>query len=144
MAYNIFIDSDIILDVLLQRLPFFENSVSLFEAEVNGIIRLYTSPSIILNVQYFSQKVIGKLKAIELIQRLLKHVEICITTKEHLTKAYHSSFSDVEDAVQYYSAASEKLMDYFVTRNVKDYARADEHLNVITPKEAVKILSETS
>ncbi len=49
--------------------------------------------------------------------------------------------ANVEDAVQYYSATADNSIDFFITRNIKDYKHADKHLKVITPAEAIKILS---
>jgi predicted nucleic acid-binding protein len=141
MAYNFFLDSDVILDFLMERQPWYENSRELFEKKLKGDAGIYTTAAIILNVQYISQKIIGKAKAILLIQKLLSLLDICIISKDTIIKAYNSPFADIEDAVQYYSAAGDKSVDFFVTRNAKDYRPADEHLKVITPAEAIKILS---
>ncbi|MEP6466946.1 MAG: hypothetical protein ABJB05_11610, partial [Parafilimonas sp.] len=97
--------------------------------------------SIILNVQYSGNKLLGKVVAKAAVKELLLFIKICLTDKAIIQKAYNSSFTDVEDAVQYYSAAADKSVDFFVTRNTKDYKHADEHLKVITPAEAIKILS---
>jgi hypothetical protein len=141
MAYNFFLDSDVILDFLMERNFHYINSRLLFDNKVNNVVNLYTTPSIILNVQYVSQKIIGKSKAAELIKKLILLFEISLTSKETMLKAYNSSFGDIEDAVQYYSAVADKSIDFFVTRNTKDYKNADEHLKIITPAEAIKILS---
>jgi predicted nucleic acid-binding protein len=141
MAYSFFIDSDVFLDVLVERKPFVQESFELFKAQYNKQAQLYTTASIILNVQYAGSKLIGKTAARAAIKELLLFVRICIADKAIITKAYNSSFIDVEDAVQYYSAAAEKAIDFFVTRNVKDYKHADEHLKIVTPAEAIKILS---
>jgi predicted nucleic acid-binding protein len=141
MAYNFFLDSDVILDFLMERNFHYQNSRLLFNNKVRNVVNLYTTPSIILNVQYVSQKIIGKSKAAELIKKLVLLFEISLTSKEIMLKAYNSSFADIEDAVQYYSAVADKAIDFFVTRNTKDYKNADEHLKIVTPAEAIKILS---
>ncbi|MEO8711281.1 MAG: PIN domain-containing protein [Parafilimonas sp.] len=141
MAYNFFIDSDVFLDVLVERKPFVEDSFELFKAQYNKLAQLYTTSSIILNVQYSGDKLLGKTSAKAAIKELLFFIKICLTDKAILQKAYNSPFTDVEDAVQYYSAAADKAIDFFVTRNIKDYKHADEHLKIITPAEAIKILS---
>jgi predicted nucleic acid-binding protein len=141
MAYNFFLDSDVILDFLMERNFHYQNSRLLFDNKVRNVVNLYTTPSIILNVQYVSQKIIGKSKAAELIKKLILLFEVSLTSKETMLKAYNSSFADIEDAVQYYSAVADKAIDFFVTRNTKDYKNADEHLKIVTPAEAIKILS---
>ena len=62
MGFNIFVDSDVILDVLLVREEFFDNSCAVFNLSQEEKISLYTSTSIILNVQYVGQKFITKQK----------------------------------------------------------------------------------
>lgn len=141
MVYNFFVDSDILLDVLVERKPFLNESFELFKAQYNNQAQLYTTASIILNVQYTGDKLLGKATAKTAIKKLLSFIKICLTDKDTILKAYNSSFTDVEDAVQYYSAAADKLIDFFVTRNIKDFKSADEHLKIVTPAEAIKILS---
>lgn len=141
MAYNFFLDSDVILDFLMERQPYYFYSNGLFEKKIEGIANIHTTAAIILNAQYISQKIIGKSNALQLMQKLVSLFNICLTPKEIILKAYNSSFTDVEDAVQYYSAVADKAIDFFVTRNIKDYKHADEHLKIVTPAEAIKILS---
>jgi len=141
MAYNFFVDSDVLLDVLVERKPFVKESYELFNAQYNNLAQLYTTASVILNVQYAGNKLIGKVAAKNAIKEFLSFVKICLTTKETILKGYNSSFTDIEDAVQYYSAVADKAVDFFVTRNIKDYKNADEHLKIVTPAEAIKILS---
>ena len=141
MTYNFFLVSDVILDFLMEREPFYVFSKDLFEKKLSGEITICTTAAVILNVQYISQKIIGKEKSIQLIKKLVLLFNISFTSKETILKAYDSSFTDVEDAVQYYSATADRAIDFFVTRNTKDYKHADEDLKIITPAEAIKILS---
>ena len=141
MAYNFFVDSDIFLDVLVERKPFFNNSYALFTAQFNNQILIYTTASVILNVQYSGDKLVGRTITKYGIKELLTFIKICVTDKSIVAQAYNSSFADVEDAVQYYSAGADNSIDFFVTRNVKNYKYADAHLKIITPAEAIKIFS---
>lgn len=52
MAYKIFVDSDVFLDILLIRQPHFESSLSIFHLLKEKEVELFTSPSIILNINY--------------------------------------------------------------------------------------------
>jgi hypothetical protein len=92
-----------------------------------------------LNIPF--NKLPGKAIAKAAVKKLLSFVKICVTDKGTINKAYNSSFIDIEDAVQYYSAAADKAVDFLVTRNAKDYKYTDEHLAIITTSGAVKILS---
>ena len=60
MLNNLFIDTDIILDILLNRPEFFDDSSAIFQKFENDEALLFTSTSIIINAQYVGQKQIGK------------------------------------------------------------------------------------
>ena len=62
MLNNLFIDTDVILDIVLDRVEFFENSSKIFRQFENGEVLLFTSPSIIINAQYTGQRLISKQK----------------------------------------------------------------------------------
>ncbi|MEO6837028.1 MAG: PIN domain-containing protein, partial [Ginsengibacter sp.] len=65
MAYKIFVDSDVFLDILLIRQPHFESSVSIFYLRNEQKVELFTAPSIILNINYIAQKQLNKEKALK-------------------------------------------------------------------------------
>ena len=83
MAYNFFIDSDIILDVLLERKPFFNDSYALFTAQYNNHVQLHTTASIILNVQYSGDRLLGKPVTRNAIKAFLSFIKICLTDKNN-------------------------------------------------------------
>ena len=60
MVSSLFIDTDIILDILLDRKEFFEDSSAIFKKFEDGEVLLFTSGSVIINAQYVGQKQIGK------------------------------------------------------------------------------------
>lgn len=144
MAYNIFIDADIILDVLLKREEFYRDSYAVFIfCEENGV-NLYTSSSIILNVQYIGTRLSPDKKYIaSTIYYLLENfIDIINPAKQTILKAYNSDYKDYEDAVQYFTAKDSGLIDYFVTRNVKDYKKENNGVPVFTPAQFLKQLSK--
>lgn len=133
MVYKIFIDSDIILDVLLKREEFYRDSYAIFGLCDQEKIILYTSSSIILNVQYIGAKLSTKKKVSETIFYLIENfVEIINPTKETILKSYKSDFLDMEDAIQYYTAVDSGIIDYIITRNLKDYKKAGKEIPVLT------------
>ena len=124
MGFNIFVDSDVILDVLLVREEFFDNSCAVFNLSQEEKISLYTSTSIILNVQYVGQKFITKQKMSSTLCYLVESFfEVINPSKASILKAYKSDFLDFEDAVQYYTAEEFGNINYIVTRNTKDYKK---------------------
>jgi hypothetical protein len=51
---------------------------------------------------------------------------------------------DVEDAIQYFTALENEEIDYFITRNIKDFRPSDIHLPVLTPSQFLKLLKQNS
>lgn len=144
MAYKIFVDSDVFLDILLIRQPHFESSVSIFHLKNERQVELFTSPSIILNINYIAQKQHNKEKALKGISEILKAVEIVETTKKILVNCFNNSYLDVEDAIQYFTALQNNSIDYYITRNIRHVNFKNENLPVLTPAQFLKFLKQTS
>ena len=139
MAYNVFIDADILLDVLLKREDFYENSYALFVMCEQDEIVLYTSSSIILNIQYVGGRLSSKKTVAKTVYYLVENfIEIINPSKQSILKAYNSDFSDYEDAVQYFTAKDSGLIDYIITRNIKDYKKENNGVPVVTPSQFLK------
>ena len=138
MAYNLFLDSDVLLDIILDRPPFAEQSLELFIHRTNETIQLFTSSSIIINTQYIGEKQIGVSLTKTGMKKLLQYLEIINPARQTILEAYNSPFKDVEDAVQYYTAAEHDKIDFFITRNTKDFKMAEAHLPVLTPTQFLK------
>lgn len=140
MLSNLFIDTDIILDVILNREKHYTDSACIFKCFENQTAKLYTSSSVIINAQYIGQKQISKEKCKAAIKYLLEYFEILEPTKFTIIEAYNSDFLDMEDAIQYFMAKKSGLIDYIITRNVKDYNKATNALPVLTPAQFLKQL----
>jgi predicted nucleic acid-binding protein len=126
------LDTDVILDFLLERKPFSEAASDLLEHNANGIFDAYISGITPINVFYLGRKVVGAPKIRQGIADLLRLVRISSVTLESLEKALDLPFADYEDAVQHCCATAEGL-EAIVTRNVTDYKNST--LPVFTPAE---------
>ena len=131
---KLFVDADIILDLLTERQPYFAAAARLFMTFQAGEHQAYTSAIVFVNVHYLLRKALGKSRALTLLRRLKLLVTVVPTSDEAIAKLLSSDFNDYEDAVQYYSAL-EHHMDALVTRNKKDYKRAV--LRVLDAEEVV-------
>ena len=140
MLNNLFIDTDVILDIVLDRVEFFENSSKIFRQFENGEVLLFTSPSIIINAQYTGQRLISKQKCRSTINYLLNYFIILEANIHVIKKAYRSKFSDIEDAIQYYTATQHDQINYFITRNIKDFKSGESNLSVVSPSQFLKLL----
>ena len=71
---------------------------------------------------------------------MLNYFIILEANLDIIKKAYQSKFSDIEDAIQYYTAAQDDKINYFITRNIKDFKYGEDNLPVITPTQFLKLL----
>jgi predicted nucleic acid-binding protein len=107
----LFIDSDIILDILLERQPFFGAAAELLE---NENFQCFTSVHSLLNVHYFTKKKFGEQATRNTIKLLLQRLKIASEDASYIEQALASDFSDFEDAVQYFAASNIKA-EYIIT-----------------------------
>ena len=142
MTYNLFIDSDVLLDILLLREPHFEDSAALLYLRMDHRLELYTSPSILLNVNYIATKSSNQLKAKRGVAELLKFLEITEIAKQELVNCFNNNYTDVEDAVQYFAAIKNPSLQYYITRNIKHFNFKKNELPVLTPTSFLKMLNK--
>ncbi|MDQ6904753.1 MAG: PIN domain-containing protein [Bacteroidota bacterium] len=140
MLNNLFIDTDVILDIVLDREDFFENSSKIFRQFETGEVLLFTSPSIIISAQYIGQRLIAKQKCRSTINYLLNYFIILEANLHVIKKAYQSKFSDIDDAIQYYTATQDDQINYFITRNIKDFKSGESDLSIVSPSQFLKLL----
>ncbi|MCI5209142.1 MAG: PIN domain-containing protein [Candidatus Electrothrix sp. ATG2] len=132
---KVFLDTDVILDLLTQREPHFEPAVELFLEIQDQEIQAYTSPVVIANIFYILTRHFDRKKAIQSLMKLRTLVGVLNCGDRAIDSALSSDFTDFEDAVQYYTAL-ENNIDILITRNIKDYKTAT--INIITPLEYIR------
>jgi len=120
MNKKLFIDSDIILDVLAIRDNFYEPAASLFDLGYEGKLDLYTTAVVLANVFYILRKKHGIEKSKEQIKQLRQIMSILPINGKMVDDVLTSKFSDFEDGLQYFTA-KENNIPVIITRNVKDY-----------------------
>ena len=120
---KVFVDSDVILDLLAQRIPHFHFSALLFTFADMKKLELYTSPTVFCNVFYILRKELGIEKAKSALRKLRLLIKIIDSSEKTIDCALNSEFSDFEDAIQCYTAQNYQI-SIIVTRNVKDYKTA--------------------
>ena len=120
---KLFVDTDVILDLLGQRIPHFHFSAVLFTFAEMKKLELYTSPLILANTFYILRKQIGIDEAKKALRKLRILLHIIDSSEAVVDKALNSDFSDFEDAIQYYTAL-EHGISVILTRNLRDYKNA--------------------
>lgn len=132
MKLKLFFDTNIVIDVIARREPFFEDScevISLCEkGRAEGVVSAITFCTVSYVLRKFSTGDTMKRQLRDL-RNILPPVDL---TAAVLDKAIASSITDFEDAVQFYSAVYTEA-DYIITRNAKDF-----------PQDSIPVLSPTA
>ncbi len=131
------LDTDVNLDFILQRQPFFVEADEIFLRRSDGDFEAYVCDITPVNIFYIGRKEIGRQPTIQAIADLLTMAKICTVGKAILQMALTSPVTDYEDAVQHECALAENL-DAIVTRNTKDYK--DASIKVYSPSEFLQFL----
>ncbi len=136
MTERIYIDTDIILDLLLKREPFYPAARSIFSLLEKGELEGCVSPLIFANLFYILRKLKSGPEALKVLQKLKVLVTVLPIDAKIIEMALASNFKDFKDAIQSYSAL-ENGIQVLITRNVKDYIPSA--LTVFTAEEYLKI-----
>lgn len=118
----VLIDSDVVLDLLLNRPKYSDDAAKLLSLCEFGEINGFITPIIFGNIYYFIQKSSGTPDAIRTCLSLLNILDLIPNTKASIRDALLSAIPDKEDAMQSMAAShSTKNITTIITRNIKDY-----------------------
>jgi len=135
MKPRLFLDTNIILDLLGEREPFYEAAAKLASLADNNLVTLVVSPISFTTVNY----VLSRFESSQIVREKLRKFKILCSISildEHIIeKGLNSSFKDFEDSLQYFSAVSAEC-DLIITRNAKDFKSS--HLPVMNVEEYLK------
>lgn len=134
---RILLDTDVSLDFVLARQPFFVEAEEIFRQLAQNKFEVYIADITAINIYYFGRKEKGRADTLKELEKLLRLVKVCSANSIILQKAIDSPITDYEDAVQHECAVAENL-DAIVTRNTKDYKNAV--IKVYSPTEFLQIL----
>ncbi|MEQ8971299.1 MAG: PIN domain-containing protein [Coleofasciculus sp. C1-SOL-03] len=114
---NVLVDTNILLDFLLQREPFFHDAEQLFQAIDSGQIVGYATATTLTDIFYIARRHTRSIEqAREAVSETLTAMEICPVNREVLEVAFSSGFADFEDAIQVACAVAQGL-DAILTRD---------------------------
>lgn len=117
---RLLVDTNVILDVLLDRQPHAETSVEIWAAVEKGHCEGYLSAHAITTIYYLIQKEPGAVKAKQLIALMLRMFRVAAVDGAVLERALRLPLGDFEDAVT--AAAGEVCgCDFIVTRDPKRF-----------------------
>ena len=137
---RVLVDTNVVIDVLLDRKPFSEAATHVFALVEASRIEGYLCATTVTTVNYLLAQALAPARAREALQRLLDLFEIAPVNRPVLEQALRSRISDFEDAVLE-QAGRLVAVDAITTRNVKDFANSTvtiyDPLDLISTLEAV-------
>lgn len=136
---DLFIDTDVIIDFLIDRKPFSRESAIIFTLIEQKKLKGYVSSLTFSNLYYVIRKFESHNKVISKLDSLSKIVSILRVEEQTIKSAILSGFPDFEDSIQYFCAIEYKKVDVIITRNTKDYKNSD--IPVMTPGDFLKTIS---
>lgn len=121
---KLFIDTNIILDLLQYREPWVNDTIVLFQLAKEKEIELIVTDLTFVNVVYVAGKNFDKKKLHETLISLKRLVSIISIGDACIEQALNSDFSDFEDAIQFFAAKREQV-NYILTRDKKGFNMSD-------------------
>lgn len=135
---KILFDTNVVLDLLLDREPFAKTAADLFVRVERGELTGLLGATTITTLHYLAAKVVGVGQARQAIEKLLLLFEIAPVNRAVLATALRLEFNDFEDAVLH-EAGRHAGAQGIVTRNPRDFKQAN--LSVYSPEELIRALA---
>ena len=131
---KVFLDTNVIIDVLAAREPFFRDSQRVVDYCERHSESGFLSSLTFCTAAYVLRKSVGKDMLPDKLKTLRKIFDILPVTKGSVDWAIDSQMPDFEDAMQYECASAAK-MDVIVTRDKSGFLGAE--IPVLSPTEFV-------
>jgi predicted nucleic acid-binding protein len=136
---HLFIDTNVLIDFLVDRQPFSEPAALLFNQALKGKLKLYISADSFSDTYYILKRFNTHQATIKQLKEIETLIEIVDVTRRIIKLALDSNFKDFEDAIQYYCAKSNDKIDAIISRNARDFKLSS--LPVLSPNEVVKVIN---
>ncbi|MEQ9287166.1 MAG: PIN domain-containing protein [Cyclobacteriaceae bacterium] len=136
---RLFVDTNVVLDLLGEREPFYNSAAKIATLADKGKINLVVSALSYPTIFYLLSKFEGNDIVKEKLRKFKVIAETSDLTDRIIDKGLSSKFTDFEDALQYHCAI--KLdCNILITRNEKDFKGSD--IPVMTPDEYLNSLTD--
>jgi len=134
---RVLLDTNVVLDVLLQREPHVDASAAVLAVVESGMVTGLLGATTVTTIFYLVEKALGVRRARKHVETLLSFCEIAPVGEVVLREALALGFADYEDAVLHEAARHAKAQG-IVTRDQQGFKRAE--LPVYTPDELLATL----
>jgi predicted nucleic acid-binding protein len=128
---NVFLDTNVVLDVLAKRQPFHDEAARIWALAERGRISALVSAVSVTHIYYIGRKLSSHAQAMDMLRKLRSVARLVSCDAAVVNRAIDAAFSDFEDAVQFFSARAANA-DNLVTRDIDHFP--DDELPVLTPK----------
>jgi len=137
---KVLIDTNVIVDVALEREPFYAESDRILTFVEKGQIQGYVSASTFSDLYYIIRRDKGRDWTLDFLRQLATFCQVATVDNSVISIALTSNFKDFEDAIQY-STAVINLIDAIVTRNPRDFPVTTPR--IVTPNQLIQELSDS-
>ncbi|MCK5538365.1 MAG: PIN domain-containing protein [Bacteroidales bacterium] len=131
---NILIDTNVLLDFLLQRESFFVDAKEVFIVCAKNNYSVHITASTVTDIYYITSKYKSKAEAAVFIESIIETFFIDSVGKAEIKRAVDLNFTDFEDALQV-SIAEANDINLIITRNKRDFLNSS--IKVLEPKEFI-------
>lgn len=133
---KLFVDTNIVIDLLSRREPYYEEAATLFSLADKNQVELSLSSLTIANTSYALLRQMDSIKAKSILRKLRLIVKILPLDDKIVGLALNDeTFTDFEDGLQYFTAM-ENRQETIITRNLKDFKNSK--IPTITAEQFIK------
>ncbi|MEG3837013.1 MULTISPECIES: PIN domain-containing protein [unclassified Microcoleus] len=137
---KILIDTNIIVDVALDREPFFSESDRILTFVEEAKIQGYISASTFSDLYYIIRRDRGRDWTLDFLRQLATFCQVATVDNSVISMALTCNFKDFEDAIQYSTAVINRI-DAIVTRNPRDFPVTTPR--IVTPNQLILELTDS-
>lgn len=137
MMQALYLDTNVLLDFLFFREPFFDAAREVIALGKIGNVKLYVSALSVVTAFYIAEKYKKDINELKMsLNELSSFISIVDLSSDNIMENIKNDWSDFEDSTQYYSAQSVEA-DYIITRNAKDFL--ESNITVCSPQEYLSL-----
>jgi len=137
---RVFLDTDVLIDFLSDRQPYSQDAAALLSWVIQHKWEILVSAISFDNIYYVMRRNgVGQASAIKALQKI-HDITTCVAVDAAIiSAALESDFKYFEDGIQFFAAMQAGDVNFFITRNLKDYKKAA--VQVATPQQFMTLSS---
>jgi predicted nucleic acid-binding protein len=136
---NLYLDTNIVLDLLAKRMPFYTETAKLFSLADKKKLTLSISSLCLADAHYILSRQNPEIEVRKVLRKFKVLVNVLPLDDKITDLALNSDFKDFEDAIQYFTAL-EYDQDLIITRNQHDFK--ESKIPVMTAGEFIKSIKK--